>query len=175
MSSSPKPAEPCPQTCRIPGGKGSGTCDSGQAPRTGQTLLVSAPVASTSSPQHRLQLVQTSPWYFQPPLSDWKCLEFHSRRQQPWRIWGRERIPIPPFPPPVHAHVSALTLHPPCPNLQAEGSHGAAFPQGRERERHADGCSVPPLPLTQSLQGLSLQSPSHYLVIILETLFQDRP
>lgn len=109
FSSSPKPAEPCPRTCRIPGGKGSGTCDSGQAPRTGRTLLVSAPVASTSSPQHRLQLVQTSPWYFQPPLSDWKCLEFHSRRQQPWRIWGRERIPVPLFPPPVRAHVSALT------------------------------------------------------------------
>ena len=45
--------------------------------------------------------------YFQPPLSDRKCLEFHSRRQQLWRIWGWEQIPAtPPCSPP---HMNALT------------------------------------------------------------------
>lgn len=86
---------------------------------------------STSSPPslHCLQLVQTSPGYFQPPLFDRKCLEFH-RGPPALEDLGMEAnlyntLPSPPL------HVNAHT-HTPCnPKLRAECSCRAAFPTFR--------------------------------------------
>lgn len=94
-----------------------GTCDPGQVSQMGQTLPVSVPVASTSSPQHRLQLVQTSPWYFQPPLSNWKCLEFQTEGS------GSKSVHHPSLP----LYKWELT-HIQGTKSLAEGSYGASFP-----------------------------------------------
>ena len=51
--------------------------------------------------------------YFQPPLSDRKCLEFHSRRQQLWRI-RRQSKSVQPLPTPHHIRMLSYTACESC-------------------------------------------------------------
>ena len=106
VASTSKSAEPCRPTCRFQGKGHWAHLWPGPAPQRAR------PCQALPSGLNLLTLAPppTSPdksGYFQPPLSDRKCLEFHSRRQQLWRIWGWEQIPAtPPCSPP---HMNALT------------------------------------------------------------------